>query len=113
MIAAGSVSGRSAEQLGVGKEVGDDPVLAGVGGEPGALPFLPGTGEVVEEIAVMDLEEVLVGMGIGGDEPRPGVDQRGADPLGSLGNFGPGSTNADPDLAARLMQAVLVAPDDG
>ena len=43
----------------------------------------------------------------------PGGRQRLADPLGALGQLGARRADADPDLAAGLVQAVAVAPDDG
>jgi hypothetical protein len=52
-------------------------------------------------------------LGRGVDEPRARGGQRLADRVGARGHLGPGDADADPDLAARVVQTVPIAPDDG
>jgi hypothetical protein len=50
---------------------------------------------------------------LGVEEARAGGGQLGANRIRARGQLGTRCVHADPDLAAGLVQAVEVAPDDG
>ena len=97
----------------MGEHVRDDAVLARVHRQPGRLPLLPGAGEVGRQRRVVDGQHGVVGLRLGVDEARAGLGERLADPLGARGQLGARRPDADPDLAAGVVQPVTVAPDHG
>jgi hypothetical protein len=97
----------------VGEDVGDDAVLARVDGQPRGLPRAPRAAQVVEQRGVVNGAQRRVVVWPRRDEPRARRGKLRADALGALGHLGARRTDADPDLTARVVQAVLVAPDDG
>jgi hypothetical protein len=99
-------------QAGVREDVGDDAVLARIGRQPGRVPCLPGAAQVVEERRIMDGEDVVVGVRLGGDERRVAGAQRIPDRLRAPRHLGAGRAHADPHLSAGFVQAMPVAPDD-
>ena len=53
------------------------------------------------------------GCGSASTKRAPASLELGTDRLGAGGQLGPGRAHAHPDLAARFVQAMEVAPDDG
>ena len=100
------------EQPGMREDVRHDPVLSRVLVESCGGPLLPGRAQERHERFVVDGEDMLVGVRLSRNEARAGSGERAADPLRPRGHLRAGSANADPDLPARLVQAVGVAPDD-
>ena len=96
----------------MGEEVGDDPVLPRVLAEPRFLPEIPGVAEPGDQRRVVEAQGDVIGRVLGLDDRRPGRLDRGADPLGPFRQLRPGCPHADPDLPTRLVQAVMVAPDE-
>ena len=60
----------------------------------------------------MDGGQAIIGMGRGLHHGGTGGLQLSADPLGTLGHLRPGRADTEVDLAAGLVVAMGVAPDD-
>ena len=101
------------EEVRLREQVRDDPVLAGVGRQPGRLPLLPRAGQVAGERRVMDAVERRVGLLPRADHAGARGGERRADALRAGGQLRARRADADPYLAARLVQPVAIAPDDG
>jgi hypothetical protein len=97
----------------VREDVRDDSILAGVVWVTGSLPSVPRVAEKRDQRLVVNAPQRLVGMLVGLDEARTCTRQRVADRLGSLGHLVSRKADADPDLASRLMESMVVRLDNG
>ena len=95
------------------EEVGHDAVLAGVVVQARRQPLLPGAGQVVEQLAVVDAEQRLVGVLGRRDQLGAGRQQGRADQLGPLRQLGSRRADADPDLSGRPVQGVALLQTTG
>ena len=78
-------------------------------GSPARVPLVPGRGEVGDQLRVVDLEQRLVRVWLGFDEPGlEHLANRGRARRGLGGRGG----DADPDLLERLVEQAAIAPDD-
>ncbi len=101
------------EEAGVGEQVGDDAVLARVLRQTGRFPVFPGASQVGHQRRVVDSQEGGVGLCLRVHETRAGPRERLTDPLRPRGQLGARRANAHPNLTARVVQSVTVAPDHG
>jgi hypothetical protein len=60
----------------------------------------------------VDRVQQIVGLALRLDEGGPGHLELSANRLRALRQLGPGNAHSDPDLAARIVLAVQIAPDD-
>ncbi len=94
------------------EDVRDDLGLARISGESGGVPVRPGGREEVEQVVAVDGGDGIVGLLLGVEDGRAGGRERLADRLGAGGNLRRRRAHADPRLRRRIVQPVLVAPDD-
>jgi hypothetical protein len=83
------------------EDVRDDPALPRILRQARGLPLVPRRGEVRRELRVMNLQQGVVGVRFGVDDP--GV-QGLADGRDAGGNLGRRGANAYPDLRFRLVE---------
>ena len=95
------------------EQVGDHAVLAGVLGQARLLPVAPRLGQVRRRAPGRGRSSAPRRAALGVDEAAPCSSSAAADALGALGQLRSRDANADPDLAAGIVQAVAVAPHDG
>ncbi len=94
------------------EDVRDDAILAGIVRQAGRLPLLPGAREELEQRGVVHGLDRRVVVGNGSDDLGPCRHERLADRVGPLRHLHGRCPHADPDLGRRVVQPVVVRPDE-
>ena len=93
----------------MGEDVGHDAVLAGIAIETRGLPLRPGSGQVVEQLTVVNRKDGVIVVCFGLDQAGAVVLERGPDPVRPLRDLRPGvrtPTQTSPPGSCRRWRSV-------